>query len=123
LFKFFLTVALFTVIIIIIVFWGEKNGWWAKPSFLYESLIFLIFTTAVIFIYLFKVNKPDFFVQLYLLSMAVKLLAFGVFNFIMITEDKAGAMANVLFFMLSYFIFTFIEITFLYRKINSSTNP
>ena len=90
------------------------------PSFFYETLIFLVFSTATIFAYLYKVDKPDFFVQLYLLTMAVKFLAYGAYNAFMILEDKAGASANVIFFMLLYIGFTGLEIAFLYRKISGS---
>jgi len=88
-----------------------------QPSFFYQTLIFLVFSTAVIYQYLYKIDKPDFFVQLYLLTMAVKLLAYGVYNVFVILEDKPGAVANVVFFMIVYFIFTALEIAFLYRKI------
>jgi hypothetical protein len=90
------------------------------PSFFYQTLIFLVFATITIFAYLYKVDKPDFFVQLYLLTMAIKLLAFGAYNLFMILEDKSGAPANVIFFMLLYIVFTGLEITFLYRKITGT---
>jgi hypothetical protein len=88
-----------------------------RPSFFYQTLIFLVFSTGMIYRYLYKVDKPGFFVQLYLLTMTVKLLAYGAYNLVVILEDKAGAAANVVFFMLVYFIFTALEIGFLYRKI------
>jgi hypothetical protein len=48
--------------------------------------------------------------------MAVKLLGYGAYVFFMITGDIAGAFPNVVFFMLTYFVFTALEIFFLYRK-------
>lgn len=90
------------------------------PSFFYQTLIFLVFATITIFAYLYNVDKPDFFVQLYLLTMAVKFLAFGAYNLFMILDDKSGAPANVVFFMLLYIVFTGLEITFLYRKITGT---
>ncbi|HTE34133.1 MAG TPA: hypothetical protein VK666_27320 [Chryseolinea sp.] len=88
------------------------------PSFFYQTNIFLSFTTFVIFAYLFRAARPDFFVQLYLLSMAVKLLAYGTYAGIMITEDRLGAAKNVVFFLILYVVFTALEIVFLYRKIS-----
>lgn len=88
------------------------------PSFLHQTAIFLVFTTSVIFIYLYKINKPDFFVQLYLLTMAVKLLAYGAYTVFMILEDRKGASQNVVFFLVLYVILTVMEIAFLYRKIS-----
>jgi hypothetical protein len=88
------------------------------PSYFYQSLIFLVFGTSVLFVYLYRFNKPDFFVHLYLLSMAVKLIAYGAYNFVMILDDKAGATQNVVWFGVLYLIFTALEIGFLYRRIS-----
>jgi len=90
-----------------------------QPSFFYQTLIFLVFSTGLIYRYLYKASRPEFFVQLYLLTMAVKILAYGVYAYIMISKDAAGAALNVVFFMITYFCFTALEITFLYRKISS----
>jgi hypothetical protein len=96
------------------------EAWIAKhPSFFFQTQIFLVFSTVVIYAYLYKVNKPDFFVQLYLLTMTVKLLAYGVYVYFMISEDPTGAFENVVFFMGVYITFTVLEITFLYQKISS----
>lgn len=102
--------------------WGAYALQWIDqfPSFFYQTLIFLVFSTTTIFAYLHKINKPDFFVQLYLLTMAVKLLAYGAYNLVMIVKDNAGASVNVVFFMMLYVIFTVLEIAFLYRKISGS---
>lgn len=88
------------------------------PTFFYQTLIFLVFSTTVIYAYLHKIDKPDFFVQLYLLTMAVKFLAYGVYVYFIISEDGVGAVNNTVFFMITYFSFTFLEITFLYHKIS-----
>ena len=90
------------------------------PSFFYQIILFLLFATFVIFRYLYRLEKPDFFVRLYLLTMVVKFIAYGAFNLIVILEDRSGAPANVVFFMVVYFLFTALEIVFLYRKISSS---
>ncbi len=95
----------------------------ALPSFFYQTILFLLFATFVIFRYLYKADKPGFFVQLYLLTMAVKFIAYGVFNVIVIREDPAGAAKNVAFFMLIYLVFTALEVVFLYRKISHSERP
>jgi hypothetical protein len=87
------------------------------PSFFYQTLIFLVFSTGVIYGYLYKAGSTGFFVQLYLLTMAVKMLAYGAYIFIIVHQDKQGAFANVVFFMIIYGLFTALEIGFLYRKI------
>ena len=95
----------------------------ALPSFFYQILLFLVFATFVVFRYLYKVDKPDFFVQLYLLTMVVKFIAYGVFNLIVILEDRPGAAHNVAFFMIIYLLFTGLEVAFLYHKISRSSRP
>jgi hypothetical protein len=87
------------------------------PSFFYQTLVFLVFGTALIYRYLYKLEKPDIFVQLYLLTMMVKFLAYGAYMLFVILEDRPSAAPNVAFFMIVYFIFTILEIVFLYRKI------
>jgi hypothetical protein len=97
---------------------GVAEGIFPEPSFFLQTLIFLVFSTGLLFVYLFKANKPDFFLQLYLLSMTVKLLAYCVYCLIVILDDRDGAVSNMVFFMACYFIFTALEIGFLYHKIN-----
>jgi hypothetical protein len=92
----------------------------ALPSFFYTTLIFLIFGTGLIFMYLYRSGKAGFFVQLYLLTMVVKFIAYGIYNFIVILEDKAGAASNVIWFLILYVSFTALEIGFLYGKISRS---
>jgi hypothetical protein len=102
-----------------------KNLSWIDtlPSFFLQTILFLLFATLVVFRYLYRTEKPDFFVQLYLLTMALKLLAYGAYNLIVILEDRRGATQNVGFFMILYLLFTVLEIVFLYRKISRSERP
>lgn len=91
------------------------------PSFFYQSLALLLFGTGGIYFYLvdIKQEKPTYFVQIYIATLFAKILAYGAYMFFVVWEDKPGAAANALFFMITYFIFTGIEIIFLYRKVNS----
>lgn len=101
-----------------------SQGWIpGLPSFLFETTWLVAFVTTVIFIYLYRSGKGVYFVQLYLLSMAVKLIAYFAFTLIMIMDDRRGALPNVLYFLVLYFIFTAVEIGFLYRRINRPTRP
>lgn len=101
-----------------------SQGWIPEvPSFLFETTWLVAFVTAVIFIYLYRSGKGAYFVQLYLLSMAVKLLAYFAFTLIMIMDDRRGAVPNVLYFLLIYFLFTVVEIGFLYRRTTRPTRP
>lgn len=67
--------------------------------------------------YLSKAGK-DQFIQLYLLTMVVKLIAYGGFAVFVILEDRSHASLNIGFFLLSYLAFTVLELVFLYSKIN-----
>jgi hypothetical protein len=102
------------------VLFAVHKQWITQPTFFYQTLILVLFTTVVIFAYLYKVSKPTFFVQLYLLTMMIKIMAYGTYTYFMITEDVDSAFANVVFFLIAYFIFTVLEIGFLYRKISTS---
>jgi hypothetical protein len=102
----------------------HRQGWLsALPSFLYVTTWLIALTTAILFIYLYRSEKRRFFVQFYLLSMVVKLVAYLAYNLIVILQDRSGAFANVLYFLLVYFMFTAIEIGFLYRKISPRSRP
>jgi hypothetical protein len=86
------------------------------PSFFYTSLAFGAFVTVVIYAYLVGVRKADFFIQLYLLLMVVKIVAALGYSTLMVLKDKPGAKINVVFFLLIYVGFTALEVVFLYRQ-------
>lgn len=120
--RFFFVLLAVTILLVISVYIAVQRQWVETlPSFFFETLFFLLFGTVLLFVYLYRFNKPGFFVQLYLLTMAVKLLAYGAYNFFVILEDKAGASFNVAWFMTLYIIFTALEIAFLYRKISNQS--
>lgn len=120
--RFFLTLIFASGLMITMVWAMVSNGWWITtlPSFFYQTISFLLFGTGLLFVYLYKFDKPDYFVHLYLLTMAVKLLAYGAYNFFMVIEDRQQAVENVVWFMVLYIAFTGIEISFLYQKISRS---
>ena len=117
--RFFLTLLLVALILVALVWFSADSHWIsALPSFFYQTTILLLFGTGLLYVYLYKFDKPDFFIQLYLLTMGIKLLAYGAYNFFIITEDRVGAVNNVVWFMTLYFIFTALEIAFLYKRIS-----
>jgi len=85
------------------------------PSFAKESIALLFITNLIIFYYLNRLSR-EIFVQLYLLSMALKILAFAAFILIIILKNRDGAFANVVFFLIAYLIFTALEVAFLYKR-------
>jgi hypothetical protein len=67
-----------------------------------------------------KQVTPPTFVILYLATLVIKLMAFGAYIFIVVLEDATGAVHNAVFFMISYLVFTFLEVSFLYSKLVGS---
>jgi hypothetical protein len=59
---------------------------------------------------------------MYLLSMAIKLIAYLAYNVLIVLKDKPHAVQNVVFFMIVYFLFTALEIGFLYRHLNAQNH-
>ena len=121
----FVVVLLVAAIVICGLTIAARNLSWidALPSFFYQTILFLLFATSVVFRYLYRIEKPDFFVRLYLLTLALKIVAYGAYNLIVILEDRKGAAQNVAFFMIVYVLFTALEVVFLYRKISRSERP
>ncbi len=102
-----------------------QNQLWISgfPTLTTEILLFLLLGTLINFRYLNRITSPELFVRMYLFMMALKLLAFGAFVVTIILLDKAGAKGNTAFFIITYLIFTGVEVGFLYRKIERQNGP
>lgn len=98
---------------------ARQYHWVTCPTYFYEILAFTSLTTLILFSFLHRVKQPGMFIQLYLLSMVVKLLGSGIFIFIVALKDKAGAASNAGFFLFSYILYTALEVGFLYRQKSS----
>jgi hypothetical protein len=107
-----------SLILLAMTFVAVDFGWMLMPTFLYPTVILLLISTIVIYRYLYRIKDPSLFTQMYLLLMVVKLIAYLGYNILMVLEDRKHAAANVLFFLLLYFIFTAIEVAFLYRLVS-----
>lgn len=93
------------------------------PTFLYETTWLVAIITGILFVYLYRSKRGTWFVQLYLLSMVAKIVAYLVYNTIVVLDAPRHATANVLYFLIVYLVFTVLEIALLYRKISPSTRP
>jgi hypothetical protein len=113
--KFILTLSAVTLAILSLALWGIEH----QPSFLYQTLIFLFLTTIGLYRFLLKTkeDRPDFFVQLFLLTLVVKLIASSVYLFIMV-QSQAEPASDIVFFMAVYIVFTALEIAFLYKRVD-----
>jgi hypothetical protein len=89
------------------------------PSFFFQTIILLFLGAAGIYYYLvdIKNEKPKYFAQLYLLTLFVKLIAYGAYILFVLLKSPDQAAANAGIFMVTYILFTGLEVGFLYRKI------
>ena len=86
----------------------------ANPSFLILILGVLAIATWLVYFFIQKMKQEDL-VKNYLLTIVLKLLAGGIFIFILLYKDKSGADANALLFMVAYLLFTGLEVGFLFK--------
>lgn len=91
------------------------------PRAVYDAEIFItqyVVTLLVFFLMQKAISfEPQYFVQITILSIVVKLIVYGAFNFIIIYLAPKAANANVVLFFSVYLIFTAMEIGMLYRNI------
>lgn len=109
-------IALFVVLVAAMLV-GTQLGW-PMPQFWTEILTFLFVITMVIGYNLMKLQKkqPQIFIQFYLLSIVLKMVAGLAFLFFLIEDTPAETMGNGALFILSYILFTGVEVLFLVRK-------
>jgi hypothetical protein len=116
--RFSLVVFAISILVVVLAIAAVDNHWIGTlPSFFYPTVILLAFSTILIFKYLYK-QEGSQFTKFYLLLMMVKLVAYLAYNLVIVLQDSAGAVGNVLAFLLLYLIYTATEIAFLYRLVN-----
>lgn len=64
-------------------------------------------------------QRPEDFVKIYLGITVLRILFFGLFILAIIFIDQPGAHGNVLLFLISYFLFTTLEVSALFLKISA----
>jgi hypothetical protein len=118
-FRFSIATILLTVLLFAALYMAQVQGWINRfPSFAVEILFFLASSTLIIFYILIRRNEPESFTQSYLLSIALKILFYGVFIFILIFMDSPGATLNTAFFIVAYVLYTALEVAFLFKRKN-----
>ena len=93
----------------------------ARPSFLMETTLFLFLVTLVIYRYLYNLKDPQFFTTIYLATLAFKILIYGGYTVAIILLDRQGSVENVLYFLVTYMLFTAFEVGFLYQRISGKS--
>jgi hypothetical protein len=91
------------------------------PTWWLETLLMMMLITGVVYFYL---TQPQFagardFALMYLASIAVKLLGGCGYLVVVVLFDPEAALPNGVFFLLCYLIFTGLEVTFLWERIQS----
>lgn len=101
-----------------LVFWGSYLGWWPLPEFWLEILLFIFLVTLVIGYNLMRlrIKQPGIFVPFYLLSIALKMVAGLALIFFLVLDSPSEAAESAALFLLSYILFTAVEVLFLVRK-------
>ncbi|MBX2900892.1 MAG: hypothetical protein KF775_14670 [Cyclobacteriaceae bacterium] len=94
---------------------GNTWAWWTLPDGWILVLIFLLIAMLVVGLNLLRIrkNQPQVFVQFYLLSIAVKMVAGLAFIFFLIWDNPAEAAPLAALFMVGYILFTGAEVLFL----------
>ena len=102
-----------------IIIWVCQIAFSAMPSYLYQTIALLFIGTIGIYFFLVDVkkNRPDYFVPLYIATQFVKILAYGSYMLFVVWDQSAEAVNHVMIFMITYLLFTAVEIIFLYRKV------
>jgi formate hydrogenlyase subunit 4 len=75
----------------------------------------LLVATLLLFRVLSRVEDPQKFTQVYLVSIVAKILLACVLIVVLIFIDRPSARVNVLFLFAMYVVFTVIEVLFLVR--------
>ena len=98
-----------------------KAGVIASPSFLAVTLLVMMVSTALIFLFLERTHprQPLDFVRNFMLTVVLKIVLSGFYVFVFLRLDPAAANANVSFFIVNYFLFTAYEVTWFAIKKNA----
>jgi hypothetical protein len=97
------------------VWFGDVQCWWTLPSLWIQVLLFLFIVTLIIGFNLIRIrkNQPQVFVQFYLLSISVKMVAGLIFIFFLVWDNPVQAAPVATLFMVGYILFTSVEVVFL----------
>ena len=116
--RFVISLIIASLLIVSALVLGNHWAWWALPSYWKEIIIVNFFITIIIFVYLQKVQKqqPQIFTQFYLLSIVLKMTGgLSLITFV-VWDSPAAAIGNVVVFIVSYLVFTMLEVWSLLKQ-------
>jgi hypothetical protein len=119
--KFYFLLLAWVLIIGLAMEFGIDDLWWKRPSFGWEIIGIVALITSLVFFRLNKTHQNQFVLH-YLLSLVLKLLMGGVLVGVTFWLDKKAANENAVLFLVTYLVFTCVEVFFLYSKINGGTS-
>lgn len=102
---------------------GSSQGWFDYPSYTLEIVIFLAAAHLGGYCVVIRQlnQRPEDFVKIYLGLTVLRILFFGIFIFAVIKLDAQQDAGNALFFLVSYFLFTALEVIALFQVVNGKT--
>ena len=103
------------VIYLSIWFFTELGWLLVSPSYTLLIILSLLFITALIYHYIarFAAMGPEAITRFYLLSIVLKLITGCCLISVLVITDREGAFGNTVLFLVSYILFTSVEIVFL----------
>jgi len=118
--RFIILVLLLSAGIILALQTGVSHAWFAQPSFASEIVALLAISHAGLYAIITRQlgQRPEDFVKIYLGSTVLRILFFGLFIFVIIKIDPVSASRNAVLFLLTYFLFTALEVGALYVAVN-----
>ena len=117
-FRFVVGLILLTSLIIGVLWLGATRLWWEMPLLGVELILILAAFNWILFRYLQKIKQSSSanFNMFYLLSIALKLLGGLMVLGVIFWIDKAGAFAHAIIFLITYLLFTALEVVFLMNR-------
>lgn len=97
---------------------GSWLAWFPLPSHSIEIVAITIFISAYLYRMLTKLTSPQVFVNIYLLTIAMKLVFFSVLLFVLRFLEPQYLIPNAVFLLVAYVLFTALEVAVLFRKVN-----
>ena len=109
-----------TLIVSLLLIVGGYLFFETLTDFFWVSLILLALSTIGLYRVLVNIkrDKPEYFVHVYLGTLAIKLIGYVAYISVMAKLRPEAVFGNVVFFMIGYVIFTALETVFLYRVVN-----
>lgn len=118
--RFLKQLSIITVVLILILVGVTELMNVQMPTFTVSIFIVLYVVTFLVFLLQIKVmlSSPDYSMHVIIGSLIIRLIAFVLFNFIIIYTDRLNAVPNIVLFFSIYIVYTAVEMIALFRQIN-----